>query len=152
MEGFVAQPRTPTRGPGLPSTVPWPGATLLGSACTRVLGRRHAPHESRSRWARWRPRVCRSRCGRHTRGRNRRGDDVVPLVFVMCRRGEPARYNPKALRKEAGNQCFTCAKLEGEGGKKLLKCARCAQIFYCSRECQKKDWKRHKATSCLPTK
>lgn len=35
--------------------------------------------------------------------------------------------------------CYTCKE-----PKKLLRCARCCSIFYCSRECSKKDWKRHK--------
>jgi MYND finger len=35
-----------------------------------------------------------------------------------------------------------CAKCGKKGGKK---CAKCQQVFYCSRECQSEDWKLHKA-------
>jgi hypothetical protein len=37
------------------------------------------------------------------------------------------------------DQCSTCQK------KGTQKCARCKQVLYCSPECQKKDWKNHKA-------
>mmetsp|Transcript_1462 Transcript_1462/g.3072 ORF Transcript_1462/g.3072 Transcript_1462/m.3072 type:complete len:200 (-) Transcript_1462:23-622(-) len=37
------------------------------------------------------------------------------------------------------NQCKKCAL-----GKKLMRCTRCQSAVYCCRECQKKDWKRHK--------
>ena len=31
-----------------------------------------------------------------------------------------------------------------DDGKKLKNCAKCKGIMYCSRECQKQDWKHHK--------
>ena len=34
--------------------------------------------------------------------------------------------------------CFRCHKAEGDGVK-LLTCARCSSIHYCSRKCQKED-------------
>eukprot|EP00033_Pygsuia_biforma_P002520 GCRY01002791.1.p1 GENE.GCRY01002791.1~~GCRY01002791.1.p1 ORF type:complete len:120 (-),score=11.00 GCRY01002791.1:69-392(-) len=37
------------------------------------------------------------------------------------------------------NSCEVCGKTED-----LLSCARCRLVQYCSRECQKKDWKQHK--------
>ena len=36
--------------------------------------------------------------------------------------------------------CRTCQDIT----KKLMKCARCFTEYYCSSECQKSDWKRHK--------
>ena len=38
----------------------------------------------------------------------------------------------------------TCAKCRGPGKPKLLLCAACKNICYCSPSCQKADWKNHK--------
>lgn len=37
-----------------------------------------------------------------------------------------------------------CHRLPDENGGEFKKCGRCRLVSYCSRECQKKDWKRHK--------
>jgi hypothetical protein len=42
------------------------------------------------------------------------------------------------------NQCFCCGKQEI----KLQKCGKCEIVYYCSRECQKNDWKNHKKDCC----
>jgi mitochondrial splicing suppressor protein 51 len=42
--------------------------------------------------------------------------------------------------------CGGCGKTEAEAGKSLKKCAKCHASSYCSRECQKSDWKQHKKT------
>lgn len=42
-------------------------------------------------------------------------------------------------------------ELSGEKLTKLLVCARCGRVNYCSKECQKKDWKFHKR-DCAPFK
>ena len=36
--------------------------------------------------------------------------------------------------------CFTC----GKAAPKLLTCSQCHRAHYCDRECQRKDWPRHK--------
>ncbi|RPA85347.1 hypothetical protein BJ508DRAFT_303012 [Ascobolus immersus RN42] len=41
--------------------------------------------------------------------------------------------------------CKVCEKSNN-----LMKCGRCNDVFYCSRECQKTDWKKHKV-DCKPT-
>lgn len=52
-----------------------------------------------------------------------------------------------------GASCVKCGKTEksssdgnnpGTGGSKLLKCARCLVVRYCSVECQRADWRIHK--------
>jgi len=45
------------------------------------------------------------------------------------------------MKKE--QMCAKCHKYGGKDGK-LKKCSGCNAIFYCSPECQKLDWKRHK--------
>lgn len=55
--------------------------------------------------------------------------------FMESNRG--ARTNVKMC-----NYCF-------RGDVKLSQCSRCKDILYCSRKCQKKDWKRHKHI-CTP--
>ncbi|KKY32509.1 putative mynd finger family protein [Diaporthe ampelina] len=41
-------------------------------------------------------------------------------------------------------RCTNCGGLEAKGGGALMKCARCKTVRYCSAECQKKDWKKHR--------
>lgn len=38
-------------------------------------------------------------------------------------------------------QCASCGKTEN---KTLKKCSRCSEVFYCSKECQTKEWPMHK--------
>lgn len=37
-----------------------------------------------------------------------------------------------------------CGYCDKEKKNKLKKCSRCKVYYYCSKECQKKDWPRHK--------
>lgn len=37
--------------------------------------------------------------------------------------------------------CYVCGSEEGVGGVKLMKCSRCLQVRYCSKEHQKEHWK-----------
>lgn len=41
-------------------------------------------------------------------------------------------------------QCRNCGKTEAKNGGVLKKCMRCLKVRYCSAECQKKDWKKHR--------
>jgi hypothetical protein len=42
-----------------------------------------------------------------------------------------------------GEECYVCEKTAEE--MQAMRCARCKKALYCSKECQKGDWKRHKA-------
>ena len=42
------------------------------------------------------------------------------------------------------SKCTNCAKTSAESGKNLKLCAKCRTTNYCSRECQRADWKSHK--------
>jgi hypothetical protein len=46
------------------------------------------------------------------------------------------------IRNKKG-ECLVCCKAQSK-----LVCTRCKWAVYCSRECQKKDWKRHKIADC----
>lgn len=41
-------------------------------------------------------------------------------------------------------RCRNCGDVEAKGGGALKKCMRCQRVRYCSAECQKKDWKKHR--------
>jgi splicing suppressor protein 51 len=40
--------------------------------------------------------------------------------------------------------CSACHKSQSDLPTSLKRCAKCPDTFYCSRECQKEDWKNHK--------
>jgi hypothetical protein len=39
---------------------------------------------------------------------------------------------------------YMCSVCRGKGKPKLMKCSTCHEVRYCSRDCQKKDWLKHK--------
>ncbi|KAK1764035.1 hypothetical protein QBC33DRAFT_596390 [Phialemonium atrogriseum] len=47
--------------------------------------------------------------------------------------------------------CRVCNRDRAEGGSSLLTCAKCRTAKYCSSECQRANWKKHK-TECTPTR
>jgi hypothetical protein len=48
--------------------------------------------------------------------------------------------NTGAIQK----QCATCNALENKLVNKFKTCSKCMNVWYCSLECQKNDWKKHK--------
>ena len=80
---------------------------------------------------------------------------AVPYV-EGCFSGQVPADSPKDMEQEVPSRqddkgCFTCGRSEKKstGGKSeaLLVCVRCKKAKYCSADCQKADWKKHK-TSC----
>lgn len=61
------------------------------------------------------------------------------------------RFNMEGFCMEnlQGIQCGGCGRRENlDRGEKFKKCAACKKIYYCSRKCQKKDWKSGHQMSC----
>ena len=86
------------------------------------------------------------------------GEGKTVVVTVECRQLRPedamADMQNYIDTMSIGNKklCNFCQKpkslLKGEGDK-LLACSRCKSILYCSKQCQTRDWKRHKK-ECRP--
>ncbi len=71
-------------------------------------------------------------------------DSAQPLVSDTEDSGDD---EPSAPRLLVVNLCTTCHTPES-ASTKLLACARCKIVRYCSRECQAVDWKRGHKTLC----
>lgn len=62
-----------------------------------------------------------------------------------------ARAKCQDIDRAGGDEptyCLQCGASKTPNDNDLLKCSRCKVATYCSRECQRKDWKRHKHTEC----
>lgn len=71
---------------------------------------------------------------------------AVPFVEDVVDPGL-AKAFPSAVAGLRGDEvlrCRNCGKTEAKGGGSLKKCLRCLKVRYCSAECQKKDWKKHR--------
>jgi hypothetical protein len=66
------------------------------------------------------------------------GDEFLWKCLLAMRDGErgTVKWSPTSF-------CQTCGWEETKD-KKLLQCSRCLRAFYCTKECQKIDWKGHK--------
>lgn len=60
---------------------------------------------------------------------------------VMDALEQDATEMPEDITKR---QCTICEKGSSQGVKKVFACSRCKLVCYCSKECQKFDWKNHK--------
>jgi len=63
---------------------------------------------------------------------------------LCCSNKCAAAYEKQIMddpRIDSTPNCIVCGKED----KEMSKCAGCHRIYYCSRECQKSDWKRHKS-------
>jgi hypothetical protein len=67
---------------------------------------------------------------------------AVPFNEEVINPDELPRTGTRVTRVE---RCRSCGKPENEEGVSLKKCSRCQKVKYCSGDCQKKDWKKHRA-------
>ena len=58
------------------------------------------------------------------------------------------RYKLGLLLSRVKEDCMVCQ----QAGRRVLYCGRCEIVCYCSRKCQKRDWKRHKELCDCMTK
>jgi MYND finger len=63
---------------------------------------------------------------------------------AMFEGGDDGSKLDGSLRNNNTNACRACGKEKKVDGSGLLSCARCQRVKYCSRECQRADWKEHK--------
>jgi tetratricopeptide (TPR) repeat protein len=59
-----------------------------------------------------------------------------------------SNHNSNTERRDIQDK-HHCAYCNNMSEQKLKRCARCKDVYYCSTECQKKDWKDHKP-KCIP--
>ncbi|KAJ4254962.1 hypothetical protein NW762_009764 [Fusarium torreyae] len=67
---------------------------------------------------------------------------AVPFIEEVIDPDEIPNMGSPITRVE---RCRSCGKPENEKGVELKKCSRCQKVRYCSGECQKRDWKKHRA-------
>ena len=78
-------------------------------------------------------------------------NQVRELVFYknhfhdfFNKQSEKAKEKIDHLRSWASTFCWSCRKDKDKEGTKLTQCSQCYSVWYCSKECQSKDWKEGK--------
>ncbi|GFH52501.1 hypothetical protein CTEN210_08977 [Chaetoceros tenuissimus] len=78
-------------------------------------------------------------------------EDLDKLAATKSESGDSVLKVMEVVNEDKKHLCLTCGKQEQDDGSKLMKCARCKSVSYCSRECQVKDWKEHKSYCKIAT-
>ena len=56
----------------------------------------------------------------------------------------PVAFDSHIITNMSPASCNKCGSTRSSLGEALLSCARCKTTFYCGKECQKKDWSKHR--------
>jgi hypothetical protein len=78
---------------------------------------------------------------RRSRSRGQRNTKGERLTAVYHRSSFPSHIIDHSLMSSPVKTCNSCHKID----KGLSVCGSCKKVYYCSVECQKLDWKQHKA-------
>lgn len=76
-----------------------------------------------------------------------KNNNEKPIVDPLYQIPRNFEYPNEPKKESEARECNYCHKKESEkDGKeiKLKRCSRCKKVYYCSKECQKEDWKTHK--------
>lgn len=71
--------------------------------------------------------------------------DVRPLRRALLELGDASASTRDLIATIDSHTCEHCGKSPTSP---LMVCSKCRQVKYCSRECQRTDWKRHKLNGC----
>ncbi|KAK5137244.1 hypothetical protein LTR08_000214 [Meristemomyces frigidus] len=74
----------------------------------------------------------------------------APLVGMAMSMVGPCDKEDMGYGGHAGCAGQGCGRGQVVNGGGLLQCGKCGEVKYCSRECQKKDWRRHKVCCRTP--
>ncbi|KAJ5383204.1 hypothetical protein N7517_001115 [Penicillium concentricum] len=59
-------------------------------------------------------------------------------------------YEPGVARSFQEPSCFKCGRIEADIGHKPLQCKKCKVATYCSKECQREQWREHRVSCVVP--
>ncbi|KAK8125801.1 uncharacterized protein PG998_001560 [Apiospora kogelbergensis] len=68
----------------------------------------------------------------------------VPFVEDIVDMSTLAPLGQDMQQMDISEKCRGCGKTRKADGGKLMQCSRCKEVAYCSKECQKADWKKHR--------
>jgi hypothetical protein len=69
---------------------------------------------------------------------------IVAKSSLLAQQAKENFHPQTAWKAPNQPECSGCGKKQEAGGKTLKRCARCKVALYCSKACQKEDYKAHK--------
>ena len=78
-----------------------------------------------------------ARYNNNNNNKNKVADEVLTTTTTL-----PPLFNASTIKGSGQHICAKCLTYKLGSGK-MMRCP-CREVFYCCRECQKKDWKVHR--------